>query len=248
MTPSVSAILRHPLKSIGRESLSEVHLTEGRWLPFDRRWAVAHERSKLDGGWAKKVNFLRGVAAPALMAVEAKLDTSAKALTLSHPNLAPVTVHPDLPDDSDALIEWLHALWPIDLPSPTKVYRAKDSALTDVPGAWLSINSTSSLKALSHRTGADLSPHRFRGNIWVDGLAPWEEAGWLGKRLRIGDAVLEVKDQITRCKATMANPVTGQRDVDVLETLNDLGHQEFGVYAEVVESGDIALNAPVEVL
>ncbi|NNJ67832.1 MAG: MOSC domain-containing protein, partial [Boseongicola sp.] len=62
------------------------------------------------------------------------------------------------------------------------------------------------------------------------------------------DAVLQVKEQITRCKATMANPETGQRDVDVLGTLDDLGHQEFGVYAEVVESGNVALNAPVEVL
>ncbi|MBT8460073.1 MAG: MOSC domain-containing protein [Boseongicola sp.] len=248
MTPSVSAILRHPLKSIGREALNEVALTEGRWLPFDRKWAVAHERSKLDGGWAKKINFLRGVAAPALMAVEAKLDTATKALTLTHPNLEAVTVHPDLADDADTLIEWLHDLWPIDLPSPTQVYRAEDSNLTDVSGAWISINSTSSLKALSHRSGAELSMHRFRGNIWIDDLQPWAEASWVGHHVRIGDAVLEVKDQITRCKATMANPETGQRDVDVLETLNDLGHQEFGVYAEVIEGGTVALSASVEVL
>lgn len=248
MTRSVSAILRYPLKSIGREGLREVDLTEGSWMPFDRRWAIAHERSKLDGGWAKKVNFLRGVAAPALMAVEAKLDANTRALTLTHPNLSSVTVHPDLPDDGETLIEWLHDLWPIDLPSPTHVYRARNSNLTDVSDAWLSINSAASLNALNNRAGADLSPHRFRGNIWVDGLQPWEEASWIGRHIRIGGAVLEVKDQITRCKATMANPKTGQRDVDVLETLDDLGHQEFGVYAEVIESGTVALNAPVEVL
>lgn len=248
MTPSVSAILRHPLKSIGRENLAEVDLSKGRWLPFDRKWAVAHDRSKLDGGWAKKVNFLRGVAAPSLMAVEASFDASTKALTLSHPDLATVTVHPDQKADGKVLIEWLHDLWPIDLPRPTHVYRAKDSNLTDVPDAWISINSTATLKALSHRTGADLSPHRFRGNIWIDGYKPGEEANWVGRNIRIGDAVLNVKQQITRCKATMANPETGQRDVDVLETLNDLGHQEFGVYAEVIEGGTVALNASVEVL
>lgn len=248
MTPSVSAILRHPLKSIGRESLDEVSLTEGRWMPFDRKWAIAHERSKLDGSWAKKINFLRGVAAPALMAVEAQLDTNTKALTLTHPALDPITLHPDLPQDGETLIEWLHDLWPIDLPSPTHVYRAQDSHLTDVSEAWISINSTASLNALSHRAGADLSPHRFRGNLWIDGLQPWAEASWIGRRIVIGDAVLDVKDQITRCKATMANPETGQRDVDVLETLNDLGHQEFGVYAEVVTGGTVALNASVEVL
>ena len=248
MTPTVSSILRHPLKSVGREALSAVDLTVGKCLPYDRKWAVAHERSKLDGGWAKKVNFLRGVAAPSLMAAEATFDEQAKTLTLTHPALQTITVDPNTPEGEARLIDWLRDLWPIDLPSPTKLYRVQGVPLTDIPDPWVSINSTSSLKALEHRAGSDLSPHRFRGNIWIDGLAPWEEATWLGKRLRIGDAVIEVKEQITRCKATMANPETGQRDVDVLGTLNDLGHQEFGVYAEVIESGHVAINATVEVL
>jgi len=248
MTPTVTSILRHPLKSIGRESLTSVNLTTGNWMPFDRKWAIAHERSKLDGGWGKKVNFLRGVAAPSLMAVEIVLDVQSKSLTLSHPNLKKITVHPGTSEGETALLEWLHDLWPIDLPSPTKIYRASSAHLTDVPNPWISINSMASLKALGHRAGSNLSPHRFRGNLWLDGLAAWEEASWAGKRIRVGDAVLEVKQSITRCKATMANPDTGHRDVDVLGTLNDLGHQEFGVYAEVVEDGSVALNAPVEVL
>ncbi len=248
MTPAVSLILRHPLKSVGREELNAVALTAGKCLPFDRTWAVAHERSKLDGGWGKKVNFLRGVAAPSLMAAKASFDEQTKTLTLSHPALETITCDPNTPEGEAKLIDWLRDLWPIDLPSPTKLYRVQGVPLTDVPHPWVSINSTSSLKALGHRTGSDLSPHRFRGNIWIDGLAPWDETNWIGKRLRVGDAVLEVKEQITRCKATMANPETGQRDVDVLGTLDDLGHQEFGVYAEVIESGHVAKTATVEVL
>ena len=168
MTGSVATILRHPLKSIGREALEEVILEAGKWLPFDRKWAVAHERSKLDGDWGKKVNFLRGVAAP--------------------------------------------SLWPIDLPAPTGLYKAASAHLTDVPDPWISIATTASLKALSHRVGMKLSPHRFRGNLWLDGTDPWEEMNWVGKRLQIGEVVLDVKEQITRCKATMANPETGKRD------------------------------------
>lgn len=248
MTLTVSSILRHPLKSVGREALSAVDLKAGKCLPYDRKWAVAHERSQINGGWVKKVNFLRGVAAPSLMAAEASFDPQAKTLTLSHPALPPITVDPNTDEGEARLIDWLRDLWPIDLPTPTTLYHVEGVHLTDVPQPWVSINSTTSLKALGHRAGADLSPHRFRGNIWIDGLAPWEEANWIGKRLRIGGAVLEVKEQITRCKATMANPETGQRDVDVLGTLNDLGHQEFGVYAEVVESGHVAVNATVEVL
>ena len=248
MTYSVRHLLRHPIKSIGREDISEVCLSPSMWLPFDRQWAVSHERSKLNGGWAKKANFLRGVAAPALMAVEVKSDEMAKTLTLSHPDQDDITIAPDTPAGEAALLDWLRALWPLDLPSPTGIYRAKGAHLSDVPEPWIAINSLASLKALSNHADAELSLHRFRGNIWLDGAAPWDEATWVGKTLRIGDATLRVTQQITRCKATMANPQTGHRDVDVLGTLNDLGHQEFGIYAEVVTGGTVALGAPVEVL
>ncbi|MEO1399238.1 MAG: molybdenum cofactor biosysynthesis protein, partial [Pseudomonadota bacterium] len=84
MTVMLAQIWRHPLKAIGREALDQVTLTPDRWLPYDRLWAVAHERSKLGGnGWEKKVNFLRGVTDPALMAVTSQLDEVSGILTLS---------------------------------------------------------------------------------------------------------------------------------------------------------------------
>ena len=47
--------------------------------------------------------------------------------------------------------------------------------------------------------GATLSPYRFRANIYVDGIEAWEEFGWIGRRIRIGDVELEA-----RCPATTA--------------------------------------------
>ena len=110
-----------------------------------------------------------------------------------------------------------------------------------MPDAWLSINSLASNRALSQRIGQDLSPHRWRGNLWLDGLAPWQEKEWVGKDVRIGDVTFHVHQEITRCKATMANPETGRRDADTLGALDDLGHQEFGVYAEVIDGGTLHL-------
>jgi hypothetical protein len=41
----------------------------------------------------------------------------------------------------------------------------------------------------------------------------------------------------------MANPETGARDVDTLMHLRDgWGHQDFGVYAEVIEGGPIVVG------
>jgi len=152
-----------------------VTLTAGDWMAFDRFWAATHDRSKLTGGWAKKVNFLRGVSDPNLMAVTATLNDETGDITLTHPATTSVTFHPDR--DTALFLDWIARIWSVDLPAPTGLYRAKDAHLTDVPQAWIAIASLSSNRALGQRMGHDLSPDRWRANLWVDGIArakqPW---------------------------------------------------------------------------
>jgi uncharacterized protein YcbX len=97
--------------------------------------------------------------------------------------------------------------------------------------------------------GHDLSPYRWRGNLWIDGLQPWAEFDWVGRDVQIGSAVLHVKERIVRCKATSANPSTGQIDADTLGALNaGYGHQDFGVYAQVIRGGSVTLGDTVTML
>ena len=70
----LALITRHPIKAHGRELLASVVLSEGETLPFDRRWAVAHEAARLTPGWVSCNNFLRGVKTPQLMAMEAAME------------------------------------------------------------------------------------------------------------------------------------------------------------------------------
>jgi MOSC domain-containing protein YiiM len=47
----------------------------------------------------------------------------------------------------------------------------------------------------------------------------------------------------------MANPASGDRDVDTLGALrNGWNHQDFGVYATVIKGGRINMNDKVEVI
>jgi uncharacterized protein YcbX len=248
VTARLAHIVRHPLKAIGREELDAVTLAPGSWLPFDRLWAVAHENAQLDGGWGRKANFLRGVTEPALMAVTARLDEAEERLTLDHPEAGRIAIRPDDPGETAILLDWLARLWPADLPAPTGIYRAAGAHLTDVPDPWVSINNHATLRAVGQRAGQELSMHRWRGNLWIEGLAPWEEFDLVGQTLRIGDATLEVRERITRCKATMANPETGQRDVDTLAALRTWDHQDFGVYAAVTGGGTIRAGDAVEIV
>jgi uncharacterized protein YcbX len=56
--------------------------------------------------------------------------------------------------------------------------------------------------------------------------------------------VLRIKERITRCVATKVDPATGVTDADTLGALEAaFGHQDFGLYATVIEGGDVAVGS-----
>ncbi|WP_068118464.1 MOSC domain-containing protein [Tropicimonas marinistellae] len=243
MAGRLAHIVRHPIKSLGWEELPAVELKAGQVLPFDRHWALAHEAAAFDGapdGWYAKRNFVRGVAAPPLMAISATLSDDARSVRLSHPERPTLEVTPDNADASVGLVDWIAPLWPANRPAPARLVAAESQAMTDVPDPFVAVLNLASLRDLGQRMGKDLSIHRFRGNLWVDGFAEWEEFDWVGHEIRIGATRLRVEEPITRCNATKANPVTGQVDGDTLAALEAaFGHRDFGVYATVIEGGRV---------
>jgi uncharacterized protein YcbX len=220
-----------------------VALRENECLPYDRHWAIAQDGAQINPDapeWVPCRNFIRGAKAQTLMAVTAKLD--GEEITLSHPERAEITLHPER--DASTLMDWIRPLYPDNRPAPARVVAA-GRGMTDSDFASVSVLNMASLRALSQRAGVALDPRRFRGNIWIDGAPLWDEFDWVGKTLTIGDTRLEVREVITRCRATHGNPDTGRADVDVLRMLETFGHQEFGVYATLTQAGVVALDDAV---
>jgi uncharacterized protein YcbX len=241
VTASVAAIWRHPIKAHGRERLGEVVLEAGRTLPGDRVWAVVHEAGRaMPGRWSPCQNFTRGAGTPALMAIEAR-TLAGGLLALSHPD------RPDLVFDPAAeaaeFLDWVAPLMPEGRAGPMGlVPAAKGQGMTDAGEPWLALFGLASHQTVAgHLDRADLSTERWRANLILDGLAPWEEFDWIGREVVIGGAVLAVRERIGRCLATAANPATGLRDADTLGALDALvGARDFAVYAEVVRGGRVA--------
>jgi len=247
MTPSVTAIWRHPIKSHGREALEAVTLTPGTTMPGDRVWAVAHEASQADGAqWEPCANFSRGAKAPGLMGIAARFDEDAGTVTLTHPERPEITLDPDR--EGARLVDWTKPLMPADRAASARVVRVPGRGMTDTDYPSVSIGNMATHRAISQKLGRDLSPIRWRINIWLDGLAPWEEFDWVGREIRIGALRFAIREPITRCMATTANPETGKRDTDTLGILNTWGHQDMGVYGEVIDGGSLTLSDPFEVL
>lgn len=249
---TVAALWRYPIKSHGREEIESVTLVEGKTMPWDRHWAVTHERSKFDADnpeWVQCRNFMIGAQHPQLAGFSAKLDEATGQITLDHRDLGKITVNPDDAVDQEKLLNWMRPLYPEKGRHPTAVVSAPDRGMTDSSKPTISLMNTASHRAVAGKLGRPLEMERWRGNIWLDGPALWEEFEWIGKELRIGAATLYIRKPILRCPHTMANPVTGVRDTPTLQALEDgWGHQDFGVYALVTKGGKISVGDTAEVL
>jgi len=131
----------------------------------------------------------------------------------------------------------------------------------DTPGAAsdeapVTLMSTASVGELASQAGrtTPVDGRRFRILVELSGCAPHEEDTWSGRRLRVGQAALEVGGPIPRCVVTTLHPDVGIKDFDTLKVIaayrgvtpeRDIN---FGVYADVVEPGTIAVGDPAELI
>lgn len=99
-----------------------------------------------------------------------------------------------------------------------------------------------SMASIAAKTpGAEVDVRRFRPNVVVnvgaDVEGDYPEAGWLGRRVTLGDVELEITADCPRC--VMTTRATGDlpQDRSVLRTIIRDADQNLGVYAKVLRAG-----------
>jgi MOSC domain-containing protein len=136
-----------------------------------------------------------------------------------------------------------------------RLVRADDpGAAVDRARGSVSMLSEASLEELRRRASCEepVDPARFRMLIGIGGVHAHEEDEWLGRRVRVGEAVVVLHEQVARCAITTQNPKTGVPDFDTLRQIKayrgarDRKLIDFGVYGEVDEPGRVRLGDPVE--
>jgi uncharacterized protein YcbX len=136
---------------------------------------------------------------------------------------------------------------PVLLVRPDRPGQASDEAP-------VSLMSTASAEELARQAGrtTPVDGRRFRMLVELAGCDPHEEDTWSGRRLRAGQALLEVGGPIPRCVVTTLDPDVGVKDFDTLKFIasyrgvtaeRDIN---FGVHASVIEPGEVAVGDPVE--
>jgi uncharacterized protein YcbX len=225
----VVGLWRYPVKSMAAEPLREIDVS---WHGFagDRRWAFVRDGLAQSGfPW---------------LTLRERSD-------LNH--YRPSFVEPARPDKSPTVVQTpagatfdvadpalAAELWP----GGARVIRQDRGVFDTFP---LSLVTTQTIAWLGESVGARLEVGRFRPNILVQAAdeAPFAEDGWLGCVLRIGGVRMRIDKRDGRCVVITIDPVTTERNPDILRTVARDRQGCVGVYGTAVEPGRLAMNDPV---
>jgi len=98
------------------------------------------------------------------------------------------------------------------------------------------------VSAFGVRAGMTVDHRRFRANLYVDGLEPDAEGGWLGRRLRVGEVELEAIKRCERCVVITRDPDTPVTTPALLRVLTETYETFMGVYCRVTRPGRVAVG------
>jgi uncharacterized protein YcbX len=255
MEARISWIAYTPVKGLRLQLVSEAALTRD-GIAGDRSFHLIDERGHLTN--SKRVGSLQQVTA--------SWDEASGSLALHFPDGstvadevrrgAPVTTNfYGRPVDgafvegpfSDALSDFAGTTLRLVRPDQAGagVDRGSEGAVT--------ILAQGSLERLAGAAGVDtVDGRRFRMNFGIDGIEPHAEDDWIGRDIRLGEAVVRPSGNVGRCAITQRDPESGVKDLDTLKALagyrrhlDTTEELAFGVYGEVRTPGLVRVGDAV---
>ena len=227
----VVGLWRYPVKSMGAEPLTEVDVS---WHGFagDRRWAFVRN-DLVQSGFPWLTLRERG--------------------DMNH--YRPSFVDPARPDKSPTLVRTPSgttfdvtdpALATELNPGGVRVIRQDRGIFDTFP---LSLITTQTVARLGEMVGTRLEVERFRPNMLVEANddAAFQEDGWVGRVLCIGGLRMRVDKRDGRCAVITIDPVTTERNAEILRTVARERQGCLGVYGTTVEPGRVAAGDPVSI-
>lgn len=247
---AIAGLYRYPVKGLTPEPLQTVQLATGQTLPGDRRYAIENGPTGFDPAapaWLPKTQYLMLMRNERLAALRSRFEEATNLLTISKDDATVAQGDLGTAEGRATIEHYFAQSFDSELRGPPKLLSGGGHSFSDVAKKVVSIINLQSVAAIEDMVGAAVHPLRFRANLYCRGWPAWHEAGLLDRTLVIGNARLKVVKRITRCAATNVDPDTAARDLDIPATLmRNLGHNECGIYAEVIAPGRIGVGDAIE--
>lgn len=243
MTVRIEYIYRYPVKGFRAERLERGVLSAGAGLAWDRAFAFTSGNQpppENNTDWTQARTFIQMTVYPKLAGFSAEVDETGDTLTVRSPNDDVASTGLGSGDDS-AVNNLMNRHFTPGPQGPIQLHR-----LANAHGHWdftdtsVSIINLATVEWLEWVSGLSLSHLRFRGNLYVTGLEPFEEFSLAGRTVRFGSVVMKVLRPALRCAATAADPWSGDTSIDVVNILRTYtGHAFCGMYAKVLSGGEL---------
>jgi uncharacterized protein YcbX len=200
MTPTVERLYRYPVKGLTPEPRERLRVLKSGSIAGDRVLGFLHtsaeqkpDRPSAAGGWWSKQRFTVLMNTPGLARLAAAYDADTRHLAV-HLG-ATLLAEGDIANDddrerlSDAVTDFVRTLGDSSLKPGDSVRLIGDGVTArfhDRGPRHVTLLGTGSVAALAETVGRDVDERRFRMNVILDGLRPWEELEWIGSSVRIG--------------------------------------------------------------
>jgi uncharacterized protein YcbX len=222
---SVEEIWRYPVKSMAGERLDSCSVGE-KGLEGDRRWAL------VDGTPNRAGKLLTIRQDERLMTYSARLANG---------HVEVVVPGGEVRDLDDRMVSELAAGGS----RPLSLRELEGANFDDSPVLVVNL---ATVAAFGAQAGMRVDHRRFRANLYVAGLAPEEEVGWLGRRVQVGGAELEVVSRCERCVVITRDPDTTTTTPELLRLLTETRETCMGVYCRVTRPGRVTAGDSLHVV
>ena len=257
--PKVVALYRYPVKGFTPQRCEHICVLPGGRVAGDRvlnfRFADA---PVADTAWCRKSHGVVLVNTPGLARLDVRFDDQTRRLRIAFADDVLADEALDAAGRQrlvDAITGYVLTLSesPLkDHPERMPLRLAGDGTTPryqDTEAGQVTLHSRETLLSAGVALGdTSLSELRFRHNIVIEGVAAWEEQLWTGRTLRVGAVEFDTVVPKVRCLATHANPLTGERDLQVMQMLMQAFSQQqptFGVGMLSSAGGEIGIGDTV---
>ncbi|MEY4250211.1 MAG: hypothetical protein RJA87_1844 [Pseudomonadota bacterium] len=245
----VTGLYRHPIKGFTPERLEQVSLSAGAYFPCDRLFAVESGPSGFDPvapAHISKTRFTVLAKMAEVARARTAYDEASGLLTVDAEGMEPLSADLSTDGGAAALCDWLTRFLGDQVTGPLRLLKGPQThRFMDDPTGYVSVINLASVRDLEARLGVAIDPLRFRANLYIEGWSAWAEMDQVGQTVRMGEAEAEITKPIVRCAATHVDPVSGERDLDLVSALFEAyGHRYCGVYLRVLMGGDVAVGDP----
>ena len=241
-----------PVKSISFTEVTSLKIIENKGIENDRVFAFVQNQDQhkleflINNPVSRKLNnFVTLKNNPVLN--KYNFQYFENKLTLSENKRIILSIDPNSKDQqikiSKKIRDLIHKEIKIDF-----VIDIKNPFFDTMPNNSISLINKNSINHFENKISTKIEFERFRGNIYVNNLNPWEERSWIGKTIKINNINFFVTSEIPRCSATNLKPNSDNHTLNLPNMLKKTyNHINMGVYLIPKNNGTISIENKINI-